>query len=74
MVEVLGDVSGVVVVNGSKQRRQTRAVEDSGVFCGMGKEHIALLSKATTVQTFLLPEGRPDIVLHNLINVSYCTR
>ena len=32
------------------------------------------LSKATTAQTLLRWEGRPDIALHNLINLSYPTR
>ena len=75
MVEVLGDVSGAAVANGSKQRLQTRAAKDSGwgrIF-EMQKEHIAL-SKSTTAQTILRPEGRPDIALHNLINLSYRTR
>ncbi len=40
MVEVSGNVSGAAVANGSKQRRWTRAAEDSGrgrIFVGCEK-------------------------------------
>ena len=80
MAEVSGDVLGVAVANGSKQRRRTRAAEDSGgggggFFVGCEKSisyyHNIALSKATAAQTILRQEGRPDIALHNLINLSY---
>ncbi len=35
--------------------------------------HNIALCKATTAQTILRPEGRPDIALHNSINLSYPT-
>ena len=62
-----------------KQRRRTRAVEDSnGVGGGLWDVkrayHNIALSKATTAQTILRPEGRPDIALHNAINLLHRTQ
>ncbi len=78
MAEVLGGVLGTAVANGSKQRRRTRAAEDSGGGRGggvVGREKSVLyhdiiaLCKATTAQSILCRKGRPDIALHNSINL-----
>jgi hypothetical protein len=54
-----------------KQGRQTRAAEDSGRVLWDVKRayHNIALSKATTAQTILRLEGRPDITLHYSINL-----
>ena len=79
MVEISGDVSGVAVANGpngsdGQGLRRTAAGGGGGVVgCEKVYQNIAL-SKATTAQTILCPEGRPGIALHNSINVLYRTQ
>ena len=78
MEEVSGDVSGAVVVNdaniGGGQGLRRTAVGGGGLWDVKRAYHNIALSKATTAQTILRLEGRPDITLHNAINLSHRTQ
>jgi hypothetical protein len=78
-VEFSGDVSGMAVANGPNSGgrqglRRTAAGGGEGLWDVKIAYHNIALSKALTAQTILRPEGRPDIVLHNWINLSYRTQ
>jgi hypothetical protein len=76
MAEVLGDVLGVAVVNGANIGSRQGLQRTAGVCVWDVKRayHNIALSKATTAQTILRLEGRPDITLHNAINLSHRTQ
>ena len=81
MREVSGDISGAAVANGSERRRQTRAAEEAvggGDFCKVENRMTRVFCtgycKATTAQSSLRQEGRPDIALYNAISKSHHTR
>ena len=75
MAEVSGDVSGAAVANGANSGggQGLRRIAAGGGFFWDVKRAYAL-SKATTAQTILRWEGRPDIALHNAINLSHRTQ
>ena len=71
MAEVSGDVSGASVANGANSsggQGLWRTVAGGEIVADETHYNIAQ-SKATTAQTILCPEGRPDIALHNAINL-----
>jgi len=76
MAEVSGDVSGAAVANGANSGggQGLRRMARGGDFFGNEKSVRIALSKATTAQTCLRREGRPDIALHNAINLSHRTQ
>jgi hypothetical protein len=77
MAEFSGDVLDLVVANGPNSgggQGLRRRATGGGLWDVKRANHNIALSKATTAQTILRPEGRPDIVLHNLINLLYRTQ
>ena len=73
----LGRLFGCAVVNGANSgggQGLRRIAAGGGVFWDMKREYNIALSKATTAQTILRREGRPDIALHNAINLSHRTQ
>jgi hypothetical protein len=75
MVEVSGNISGTAVTNGansgSRQGLGRTAAGQGGLWDVKRAYHNIALRKATTAQTILRRKGRPDITLHNTINLSY---
>ena len=77
-MEASGDVSGTAVANcansGGGQGLRRTAAGGGGILWDVKRAyHNIALCKATTAQTIMRREGRPDIALHNLIILSYRT-